>query len=105
MLDIKFILIELLLYLPLNLIHTTIVLTLQLSPFVVVVGIVTEEALFCGFEDLTDLAEAELQGLDYAITVFYVLLDGGLLVYALVFLEDQTVDFFVVILVFGFQAV
>lgn len=60
MLDIKFILIELLLYLPLNLIHTTIVLTLQLSAFVVVVGVVTEEALFCGFEDLTDFAEAEL---------------------------------------------
>lgn len=55
MLDIKLILVELFLYLPLYLIHATVVLTLQLGALVIVVGVVAEEALFGGLEDLPNL--------------------------------------------------
>ena len=105
MLDIELILVELLLDLPLDLIHAAVVLTLQFSALVVVVGVVAEQGLLGGLEDLPYLAQPQLQGLDDAVAVFDVLLYDRLLVDALVLLEDQAVDLLVVVLVLGLQPV
>lgn len=56
MLDIELVLVELLLDLSLDLINTTVVLALQLCSFVIVVGVVSEQTLLGGLEDLSYLA-------------------------------------------------
>jgi hypothetical protein len=102
-LDIKLILIYLLLDFSLDLVDAPIVFALQLGGIVIVVGVIAKQTFLCWPEDLSYLFQPHSQGFDDAVAVFHVFIDSGLLLHQFVLMQNEAVDFFVVVLVLPLQ--